>query len=182
MTDANRCPSCGAQRPANGPEGLCPRCLLQNALDTDPPAAGTGPDVELTVALEPASTSVLARIAESIGGIPPVLLLDAETTAGPDHDTEPAVADAPGLAGRPEKYQIFGEIARGGMGAVLKGRDIDLGRDLAVKVLLESHQDKPELIRRFVEEAQIGGQLQHPGIVPVYELGTLRRPPALTSP
>jgi serine/threonine-protein kinase len=57
------------------------------------------------------------------------------------------------------------------MGAVLKGRDPDLGRDLAVKVLLASHQDKPEFVRRFVEEAQIAGQLQHPGIVPVYELG-----------
>ncbi len=78
----------------------------------------------------------------------------------------------------PGRYQLFGEIARGGMGAVLKGRDIDLGRDLAVKVLLEQHRDHPELVRRFVEEAQIGGQLQHPGIVPVYELGTFpdRRP------
>ena len=37
------------------------------------------------------------------------------------------------------------------------GRDVDLGRDLAVKVLLDSHKDKPELIRRFIEEAQIGG-------------------------
>ena len=64
------------------------------------------------------------------------------------------------------------------MGAVLKGRDPDLGRDLAVKVLLETHRDDPELVRRFVEEAQIGGQLQHPGIVPVYELGAFadRRP------
>ena len=85
----------------------------------------------------------------------------------------------PAPAERGDRYQLFGEIARGGMGAVLKGRDPDLGRDLAIKVLLESHQDKPELVRRFVEEAQIGGQLQHPGIVPVYELGTLRRPPAL---
>ena len=59
------------------------------------------------------------------------------------------------------------------MGAVLKGRDRDLGRDLAVKVLLEEHRDRPELVRRFVEEARIGGQLQHPGIVPVHELGTL---------
>ncbi len=58
------------------------------------------------------------------------------------------------------------------MGAVLKGRDPDLGRDLAVKVLLEGHRGNPDLLRRFVEEAQIGGQLQHPGIVPVYELGT----------
>ena len=78
----------------------------------------------------------------------------------------------PQASERGDRYQLFGEIARGGMGAVLKGRDPDLGRDLAVKVLLEGHRDKPDLLRRFVEEAQIGGQLQHPGIVPVYELGT----------
>ena len=59
------------------------------------------------------------------------------------------------------------------MGVVLLGRDVDLGRDLAVKVLLEQHRDDPETVRRFVEEAQIGGQLQHPGIVPVHELGRL---------
>ena len=69
------------------------------------------------------------------------------------------------------KYQLQGEIARGGMGAILRGRDKDLGRDLAVKVLLDEHKQKPAVIQRFVEEAQIGGQLQHPGIVPVYELG-----------
>ena len=69
------------------------------------------------------------------------------------------------------RYQLHGEIARGGMGAVLKGRDVDLGRDLAIKVLLDRHRDNPELIERFVDEAQIGGQLQHPGIAPVYELG-----------
>ena len=64
------------------------------------------------------------------------------------------------------------------MGAILKGRDVDLGRELAVKVLLEAHQGSPDVVRRFVEEAQIGGQLQHPGVVPVYELGTFadRRP------
>jgi serine/threonine-protein kinase len=69
------------------------------------------------------------------------------------------------------RLQLVGEIARGGMGVILKGRDVDLGRDLAVKVLLETHQGKTELAQRFVEEAQINGQLQHPGIVPVYELG-----------
>ncbi len=64
------------------------------------------------------------------------------------------------------------------MGAVHRGRDDDLGRDLALKVLLDRHRDRPDLVGRFVEEAQICGQLQHPGVVPVYELGTLadRRP------
>jgi hypothetical protein len=98
-------------------------------------------------------------------------------------DTEPAdpmvrpLSDAV-PAEAPARLQIHGEIARGGMGAILKGRDTDLGRDLAVKVLLETHAGKTELVQRFVEEAQIAGQLQHPGITPVYELGkfTDKRP------
>lgn len=69
------------------------------------------------------------------------------------------------------RYQLEGEIARGGMGAILKGRDTDLGRELAIKILLDSHRDNPQVVQRFIEEAQIGGQLQHPGIAPVYELG-----------
>ena len=69
------------------------------------------------------------------------------------------------------RYQLQGVIARGGMGAILKVRDVDLGRDLAIKVLLDEHKENPEVIQRFVKEAQIGGQLQHPGIAPIYELG-----------
>ena len=142
---------------------------------TEAPRAG----VELTVSLEPASSSAMARIAETIGGVPHVLLRDTEIENGPGPILKPSSPEMPEPSERPEKYQIFGEIARGGMGAVLRGRDVDLGRDLAVKVLLESHMEKPELVRRFVEEAQINGQLQHPGVVPVYELGNVRRPSPL---
>ncbi|MFO1050628.1 MAG: tetratricopeptide repeat protein [Planctomycetota bacterium] len=69
------------------------------------------------------------------------------------------------------RYQVLGELGRGGVGIVYKGRDQDLGRDVAMKVLKDQFADNPEVLARFVEEAQIGGQLQHPGIVPVYELG-----------
>jgi tetratricopeptide (TPR) repeat protein/tRNA A-37 threonylcarbamoyl transferase component Bud32 len=72
---------------------------------------------------------------------------------------------------RAGRYQVLGEIARGGVGVVLKGHDNDLGRDVAMKLLREEHAKNPDVIQRFIEEAQIGGQLQHPGIVPVYELG-----------
>ena len=72
----------------------------------------------------------------------------------------------------PERYQLLGEIARGGMGVIIKGRDKDLGRDLAFKVLKGEFSSRPGAVQRFVEEAQVGGQLQHPGIVPIYELGS----------
>jgi len=122
--------------------------------------------------------AVLESLAASIGPMPRILLPDtADGTAEPPL-CNPASPEMPPAADRPVRVQLLGEIARGGMGVVIKGRDPDLGRDLAVKVLLESHKENSDLVRRFVEEAQIGGQLQHPGVVPVYELGTLgdRRP------
>lgn len=71
------------------------------------------------------------------------------------------------------RYEIGEEFARGGVGAIHRGRDNDVGREVALKVLHGKHVGSPEFVQRFVEEAQIGGQLQHPGIVPVYELGLL---------
>jgi serine/threonine-protein kinase len=178
MTTALHCPSCGAELAAHSPEGLCPRCLMRHALDVSSVAPIPRPEAAVTFSLEPASSSVLVRIAETIGRVPHVLLRDTEVVNGPGPVFKPSSPEMPAPSGRPDKYQLFGEIARGGMGAVLRGRDVDLGRDLAVKVLLDLHKDQPELIKRFVEEAQIGGQLQHPGIVPVYELGSFadRRP------
>jgi serine/threonine-protein kinase len=79
------------------------------------------------------------------------------------------------------RYEVFGEIGRGGMGAVLRGRDPDLGRDLAIKVLREDYPDRPDLVQRFVEEARVGGQLQHPGVVPIYELGRFVPPGTQTA-
>jgi eukaryotic-like serine/threonine-protein kinase len=69
------------------------------------------------------------------------------------------------------RYTFAGEIARGGMGAVLRGRDEDLGPEIAVKVMLDAHRGKTEYLQRFIAEARIAGQLQHPGVTPVYELG-----------
>ena len=180
MADSEHCPNCGSERPARA-QGLCPRCLLQQALDGD--SLGLSHDGGQAASLERLpgveGASVLAPIAAAVGPVPRVLLRDTNT--GPETpvvrvggDTPPRHPDPSGLG----RLQILGEIARGGMGVVLKGRDTDLGRDLAIKVLLEAHRDQPELVRRFIEEAQIGGQLQHPGIVPVHELGAFadRRP------
>ncbi len=81
---------------------------------------------------------------------------------------EDTTAPAVECAGRNLLYEMLGE---GGMGVVRRGRDPDLGRDLAVKLLRPEYRDDAGLRCRFVEEAQVGGQLQHPGTVPVYEMG-----------
>jgi tetratricopeptide (TPR) repeat protein len=72
---------------------------------------------------------------------------------------------------RVQRYALFGEIARGGMGVVFRVRDLELQRELALKVLLEEHQNNPVMQERFLEEARIAGQLQHPGVVPIHEIG-----------
>jgi serine/threonine-protein kinase len=60
--------------------------------------------------------------------------------------------------------------AEGGIGQVWLARDIHLNRDVALKTLREEFQHRQRAMRRFLKEAEITGQLEHPGIVPVYEL------------
>jgi tetratricopeptide (TPR) repeat protein len=80
------------------------------------------------------------------------------------------VEDLPAQIGR---YHLEGEIAHGGVGIVLRAHDSAFQRSLAVKVLLAKHRGRPDIAQRFLEEAQVMGQLQHPGIPPVYDLGEL---------
>ena len=108
---------------------------------------------------------------DGIGAMTRIFLPDTDAGASEHALVDPSSSEMPPFAVRPVRVHLLGEIARGGMGVVLKGRDPDLGRDIAVKLLLESHKENADLVRRFVEEAQIAGQLQHPGIVPLYELG-----------
>ena len=115
------------------------------------------------------AVSVMATLQETLGIQARVLLRDAADDRIPialsGHGRPQSERDALG------RYQVAGEIARGGVGVVLKGRDPDLGRDVAIKVLRTEHAARPGMIARFIEEAQIAAQLQHPGILPVYELG-----------
>ncbi|MCX5900022.1 MAG: bifunctional serine/threonine-protein kinase/formylglycine-generating enzyme family protein [Proteobacteria bacterium] len=69
------------------------------------------------------------------------------------------------------KYIYDKELGRGGMGAVFSTVDQDVRRKVAMKVMLPSTATSPAHIKRFLEEAQITGQLEHPNIVPVHEVG-----------
>ncbi len=168
MPDTNdaTCPRCGQPALDLATGGLCPRCR-----DDGGHVASSDVMAGSYAATQPGQ--VLESLAATIGPVPRILLRDTGDCTTEPPLVNPSSAEMPPPADRTLRVQLLGEIARGGMGVVLKGRDPDLGRDLAVKVLLEAHKENPDLVRRFVEEAQIGGQLQHPGVVPVYELGTL---------
>ena len=78
-----------------------------------------------------------------------------------------------------QRFRILRPHARGGLGAVFVALDGELHREVALKQILEQHADDPISRQRFVAEAEITGGLEHPGIVPVYGLGTRRRRAAL---
>jgi tetratricopeptide (TPR) repeat protein/tRNA A-37 threonylcarbamoyl transferase component Bud32 len=130
-------------------------------------AAAFGPD---SGPAPPAGGSVVQALSAGLPAMPRVLLREPESFGG-SPVVRPASEEMPDKPDPGARLQLHGEIARGGMGAVFKGHDSDLGRDVAVKVLLETHQGRTAMLQRFLEEAQISGQLQHPGIAPVYELG-----------
>src|SRR5262245_34950267 len=73
----------------------------------------------------------------------------------------------------PPGYQLLEEVGRGGMGVVYRARDLALGRYVAVKLLADCYPQGSPAAQRFVSEARITGQLQHPGIPAVHQIGTL---------
>jgi serine/threonine protein kinase/tetratricopeptide (TPR) repeat protein len=90
-------------------------------------------------------------------------MLQATTATG---DSRPAAGTVPG-------YELLDEIGRGGMGVVYRARDLSLDRDVAVKLLPVRYPPDSPTARRFVDDARITGQLQHPGIPAVYHVGAL---------
>ena len=112
----------------------------------------------------PSITSRMKRVMEH----------EAETVAGDASASHEAIRVWPALGFLPdsdEKYLIESEIGRGGMSRVWATRDHDLGRVVAMKVLDETLDAEPDELGRFIQEGQITGQLEHPNIVPVHELG-----------
>ena len=71
------------------------------------------------------------------------------------------------------RFRVLGIIAQGGMGIVVRAQDPDFERDVAIKYMRRSAAAVPALQQLFRGEARVMGQLQHPGIVPIHELGTM---------
>ncbi|MEI6126641.1 MAG: serine/threonine-protein kinase, partial [Pseudomonadota bacterium] len=88
-----------------------------------------------------------------------------------DRESVSSIQELISRTGAETKYIFDKELGRGGMGAIFSTVDQDVRRKVAMKVMLPSTSGNTAHIKRFLEEAQITGQLEHPNIVPVHEVG-----------
>ncbi len=131
-------------------------------------------DAEKSLAALPTGPSTRARLAavsdpELSGAVDRLASGSTPTEAGPDATVTYSVGSATPDG---QRFRVLRPHARGGLGAVFVALDTELHREVALKEMLESHADDPTSRRRFVLEAEVTGGLEHPGIVPVYGLGS----------
>ncbi|HMP02241.1 MAG TPA: serine/threonine-protein kinase [Gemmatales bacterium] len=109
--------------------------------------------------------------------VPPGLPLDQAATLRTKAG-ESLGSDLPFLPG----YEMLERIGRGGMGVVYRARQINLNRVVAVKMIDPRSFTSADHLQRFQSEAKAVAQLQHPGIVQIYEVGTFQAPDGLAYP
>src|SRR5262245_52506668 len=112
------------------------------------------------------------RFAETATPLPPPRRSTEEYLTAPD-DSGLKLATPSADCDQVPGFELLGEIGRGGMGVVWRARDLSLDREVAIKFLHEKFSADSSVAERFVEEARITGQLQHPGIPAVYHVGKL---------
>jgi len=107
------------------------------------------------------------------GGLQPVSDLAARhgITEHVDLTRVGVLVEEGGDVGAARRYRVVSPLAKGGMGAIFKAVEVTALRQVAMKVLLAGDSAKPLQVKRFLHEAQITAQLEHPNIIPVHEVG-----------
>ena len=129
----------------------------------------THPQLERTTAQIPTSSEGLADPTSIEGAIQNVL---ASTSTFAEQATSDVRSESSSRVADDNRFVVKRELARGGLGTIFVAEDRQIPRDVALKEIPEKYAGNVDFTRRFMLEAEVTGALEHPGIVPIYALGS----------
>lgn len=180
MTQQALCPRCDSPLPGATPDSLCPKCLLAVAMAD---SIDQTVEAELPTQTHPgtAKEAAVAQAKPHSSADPTTAWANTPNNQTPLENTATQVASN-FVSGSTHldlqleycgesRFSVKHEFARGGLGRVMLARDNNLHRDVAIKEILVDRHVSKSVVDRFLHEAKLTSQLEHPGIIPIHSMG-----------